>query len=191
MRRPRRARSTRSCIDGEVISLVMEDRALQLELLELTRNCQSVVGCRCAPSQKAQLVSLVKRNVKGAVTLAIGDGANDVAMIQAAHVGVGISGQEGMQAANSADFSVGQFRFLRELLLRARAATPTDAWHDDLLHLLQEHRARARHVLVPLLLGGLGDAHLHRGGPAVLQRHLDGRRPLSSARSTTAMCRTS
>ena len=103
-------------LDGEVISLVMEDRSLQLELLKLTLNCQSVIGCRCAPSQKAQLVSLVKRNVKGAVTLAIGDGANDVAMIQAAHVGVGISGQEGMQAANSADFSVGQFRFLSELL---------------------------------------------------------------------------
>jgi len=83
--------------------------------LRFSVNCQSVVACRCAPSQKAQLVMLVKRNVSGATTLAIGDGANDVAMIQAAHVGVGISGQEGMQAANSADFSFGQFRFLTEL----------------------------------------------------------------------------
>jgi P-type E1-E2 ATPase len=49
-------------------------------------------------------------------TLAIGDGANDVPMIQAAHVGVGISGEEGLQAANSADFSFGQFRFLKHLL---------------------------------------------------------------------------
>jgi len=103
-------------VDGDVISLVMADPKLQLELLQLTMHCQSVIACRCAPSQKAQLVTLVKRNVQGAVTLAIGDGANDVAMIQAAHVGVGISGQEGMQAANSADFSVGQFRFLTELL---------------------------------------------------------------------------
>lgn len=105
-------------IDGEVISLVMADKKLQLAMLELTQNCQSVVACRCAPSQKAQLVSLVKVNVKGAITLAIGDGANDVAMIQAAHIGVGISGQEGMQAANSADFSFAQFRFLLPLLLQ-------------------------------------------------------------------------
>jgi len=103
-------------IDGEVISLIMADASLQLEMLRLTMDCQSVIACRCAPSQKAQLVTLVKRNVNGARTLAIGDGANDVAMIQAAHVGVGISGQEGMQAANSADFSFGQFRFLTELL---------------------------------------------------------------------------
>ena len=103
-------------IDGEVISMVLEASEMQLELLRMTLSCQSVIACRCAPSQKAQLVTLVRRNVKGAVTLAIGDGANDVAMIQAAHVGVGISGQEGMQAANSADFSVGQFRFLSELL---------------------------------------------------------------------------
>ena len=103
-------------IDGEVITLVMADPELQLALLKLTINCQSVVACRCAPSQKAQLVKLVRRNIKGTVTLAIGDGANDVAMIQAAHVGVGISGQEGMQAANAADFSFGQFRFLTELL---------------------------------------------------------------------------
>ena len=59
----------------------------------------------------------MRYSVKGAVALAIGDGANDVPMIQAADVGVGISGQEGMQAANSADFALAQFRYLRELLL--------------------------------------------------------------------------
>ena len=104
-------------VDGEVVAIVMGSRELQLALLQLTLHCHCVVACRCAPSQKAQLVELVKRNVKGAITLAIGDGANDVPMIQAAHVGVGISGQEGMQAANSADFSIAQFRFLQDLLL--------------------------------------------------------------------------
>ena len=103
-------------IDGELIALVFAHTELQYDLLRLSSLCSSLVACRCAPSQKAQLVLLVKENVVGATTLAIGDGANDVAMIQAAHVGVGISGQEGMQAANSADFSVGQFRFLSELL---------------------------------------------------------------------------
>lgn len=62
------------------------------------------------------MVKLVKRHLKS-LLLAIGDGANDVSMIQAAHVGVGISGVEGLQAARAADISIGQFRFLRKLLL--------------------------------------------------------------------------
>ena len=61
-------------------------------------------------------MKLVKKNLK-AILLAIGDGANDVSMIQAAHVGVGISGVEGLQAARSADVAIGQFRYLRKLLL--------------------------------------------------------------------------
>jgi phospholipid-transporting ATPase len=63
------------------------------------------------------VVKLVRENVEESVTLAIGDGANDVSMIQTAQVGVGISGQEGLQAARSADFSISQFRYLRKLLL--------------------------------------------------------------------------
>jgi phospholipid-transporting ATPase len=68
-----------------------------------------------SPIQKAEMVELVREHT-GAISLAIGDGANDVAMIQKADVGVGISGNEGLQAANSADFAVGQFRFLSRLL---------------------------------------------------------------------------
>lgn len=71
---------------------------------------------RVSPLQKALVVKLVKKNLK-AILLAIGDGANDVSMIQAAHVGVGISGVEGLQAARSADVAIGQFRYLRKLLL--------------------------------------------------------------------------
>lgn len=74
------------------------------------------VSSRVSPLQKALVVKLVKRNLKS-LLLAIGDGANDVSMIQAAHVGVGISGVEGLQAARSADVSIAQFRFLRKLLL--------------------------------------------------------------------------
>ena len=66
--------------------------------------------------QKALVVKLVKKNSK-ALLLAIGDGANDVSMIQAAHVGVGISGLEGLQAARSADVAISQFRYLKKLLL--------------------------------------------------------------------------
>lgn len=75
-----------------------------------------IVSSRVSPLQKALVVKLVKRNLK-AILLAIGDGANDVSMIQAAHVGVGISGVEGLQAARSADVAIGQFRYLRKLLL--------------------------------------------------------------------------
>jgi len=71
---------------------------------------------RVSPLQKALVVKLVKKNQK-AILLAIGDGANDVSMIQAAHVGVGISGVEGLQAARSADVAISQFRYLKKLLL--------------------------------------------------------------------------
>jgi len=60
---------------------------------------------------------MVKEKYPQSNTLAIGDGANDVNMITAAHVGVGISGLEGQQAARSADYAIGQFKFLKNLLL--------------------------------------------------------------------------
>lgn len=66
-----------------------------------------VMACRVSPKQKADIVHMVKNMNPDAKTLAIGDGANDVNMITAAHVGVGISGLEGQQAARSADFSIG------------------------------------------------------------------------------------
>lgn len=77
---------------------------------------QAVVCCRVSPLQKALVVKLVKDNTK-AILLAIGDGANDVPMIQAAHIGVGISGVEGLQAARSSDVAISQFKYLKKLLL--------------------------------------------------------------------------
>lgn len=84
--------------------------------LELAIMCKAVICCRVSPLQKALVVKLVKKNTTSPL-LAIGDGANDVSMIQAAHIGVGISGVEGLQAARSADVAISQFRFLRKLLL--------------------------------------------------------------------------
>nr|XP_026696287.1 phospholipid-transporting ATPase IA isoform X3 [Ciona intestinalis] len=91
-------------------------KELEETFLDLALSCKAVVCCRVSPIQKAMIVELVKKNCN-AITLAIGDGANDVSMIQAAHVGVGISGQEGLQAANSSDYSIAQFAFLGKLLL--------------------------------------------------------------------------
>lgn len=93
----------------------------ELLFLSVAKVCKVVIACRVSPRQKALLVRLVRRGIKvdgkEPITLAIGDGANDVAMIQEARVGVGIAGREGSQAVNAADFSIGQFSFLRRLLL--------------------------------------------------------------------------
>ena len=67
------------------------------------------MACRVSPKQKAQIVQMVRTSNPRTITLAIGDGANDVSMITAAHVGVGIQGLEGKQAARSADYAIGQF----------------------------------------------------------------------------------
>jgi phospholipid-transporting ATPase len=102
-------------IDGKSLGFALE-KDLEREFLDLAVLCKAVVCCRVSPLQKALVVKLVKKHLK-AILLAIGDGANDVSMIQAAHVGIGISGMEGLQAARSADIAIGQFRFLRKLLL--------------------------------------------------------------------------
>lgn len=102
-------------IDGTSLKYALEGESRQM-LLNLGTKCKSVVCCRVSPLQKAQVVDLVKRG-KNVMTLAIGDGANDVSMIQAADVGVGIAGVEGLQASMSSDYSIAQFRYLSRLLL--------------------------------------------------------------------------
>ncbi|ETV92051.1 hypothetical protein H310_13577 [Aphanomyces invadans] len=104
-------------IDGDALEMVMADADTCAMFLKVAMACDSVVCCRVSPSQKAEVVGLVRTNNRKARTLAIGDGANDVAMIQRAHVGVGICGQEGMQAVNSSDYAIAQFYFLEKLLL--------------------------------------------------------------------------
>ncbi|KAL5799575.1 hypothetical protein ACOSQ4_032459 [Xanthoceras sorbifolium] len=102
-------------IDGSSLVYILDSELEEL-LFQLARNCSVVLCCRVAPLQKAGIVALVKNRTTD-MTLAIGDGANDVSMIQMADVGVGISGQEGRQAVMSSDFAMGQFRFLVPLLL--------------------------------------------------------------------------
>ncbi|KAK4898740.1 aminophospholipid translocase [Elasticomyces elasticus] len=102
-------------IDGKSLTFALE-KDMEVMFLDLAVMCKAVICCRVSPLQKALVVKLVKRHLK-AILLAIGDGANDVSMIQAAHIGIGISGVEGLQAARSADVSIAQFRFLRKLLL--------------------------------------------------------------------------
>lgn len=102
-------------IEGGALKHAVEGKNRKL-FVKLSSKCTSVICCRVSPLQKATVVELIKKS-KNVMTMAIGDGANDVSMIQAADVGVGIAGQEGMQAVMSSDYAVAQFRFLERLLL--------------------------------------------------------------------------
>ncbi|KAL1955584.1 hypothetical protein VTO42DRAFT_8387 [Malbranchea cinnamomea] len=102
-------------IDGEALKLMLSDELKQKFLL-LCKQCKSVLCCRVSPAQKAAVVQMVKNGLN-VMALSIGDGANDVAMIQEADVGVGIAGEEGRQAVMSSDYAIGQFRFLQRLVL--------------------------------------------------------------------------
>ncbi|WVZ13606.1 hypothetical protein V8G54_011172 [Vigna mungo] len=102
-------------IDGKSLDYSL-NKNLERSFFELAINCASVICCRSSPKQKARVTRLVKLRT-GKTTLSIGDGANDVGMLQEADIGVGISGAEGMQAVMASDFAIAQFRFLERLLL--------------------------------------------------------------------------
>lgn len=104
-------------VDGRTLSIILSDLNLRFLFLTLAKMAKTVVACRVVPAQKADLVRLIRSSTPEPMTLAIGDGANDVAMIQEAHVGVGIIGNEGMQAVRASDYAIAQYRFLARLLL--------------------------------------------------------------------------
>lgn len=103
-------------VDGDVLKVMVGDEELEKKFVLLCKQCRSVLCCRVSPAQKAAIVRMVKQSLD-VTTLAIGDGANDVAMIQEADVGVGIAGLEGRQAVMSSDYAIAQFRFLANLVL--------------------------------------------------------------------------
>ncbi|KAJ7992869.1 hypothetical protein DPEC_G00266530 [Dallia pectoralis] len=102
-------------VDGASLSLAL--RGHEKLFMEVCKNCSAVLCCRMAPLQKAKVVRLLKTSPEKPITLAIGDGANDVSMIQEAHVGIGIMGKEGRQAVRNSDYAIARFRFLSKLLL--------------------------------------------------------------------------
>ncbi|ALC48588.1 CG9981 [Drosophila busckii] len=101
-------------IDGQSISALLLHTPEQFA--DLALQCKAVLCCRLSPLQKSEIVMLIKKRGKH-ITAAIGDGANDVSMIQEAHIGIGIMGREGKQAARSADYAIANFGMLRRLLL--------------------------------------------------------------------------
>uniref|UniRef100_A0A8C0JQ61 Phospholipid-transporting ATPase n=1 Tax=Canis lupus dingo TaxID=286419 RepID=A0A8C0JQ61_CANLU len=113
-------------ITGKTLEFALQE-SLQGPFLELTACCQAVICCRATPLQKSEVVKLVRSHLRVASLpltwflpsppARAGDGANDVSMIQVADVGIGISGQEGMQAVMASDFAISQFKHLGKLLL--------------------------------------------------------------------------
>ncbi|OOQ89987.1 putative haloacid dehalogenase-like hydrolase [Penicillium brasilianum] len=132
-------------VDGQTLSEIEADNVVRERFFQLAIRVDSVICCRASPKQKAFLVKSIRKHVNDSITLAIGDGANDIAMIQEAHVGIGITGKEGLQAARISDYSIAQFRFLLKLLLvhgrwnymRACKYTLGTFWKEMLFYLTQ------------------------------------------------------
>ncbi|CAD8146015.1 unnamed protein product [Paramecium octaurelia] len=103
-------------IEGIVLATLIDDEKLINYLITLVPFLHTVICCRVTPKQKADMVRLVKNSL-GKITLAVGDGANDVNMIQEAHIGIGIYGQEGMRAVQASNYAIGQFKCLWKLVL--------------------------------------------------------------------------
>ncbi|KAL3959177.1 hypothetical protein ACCO45_007339 [Purpureocillium lilacinum] len=137
-------------VDGQTLAAVDADNESLLLFNDLVVRVDSVICCRASPSQKADLIKSIRRHVPDSMTLAIGDGANDIGMIQASHVGIGISGREGLQASRIADYSIAQFRFLQKLLfvhgrwnyLRTGKYVLATFWKEIVFFFVQAHFQR-------------------------------------------------
>ena len=104
-------------IDEKALRTLNDSKEVQEIFLDIAKDASSVICCRVSPIQKSQVVKMMKNYDKKGVTLAIGDGGNDVSMIMEAHIGIGIYGEEGMRAVQSGDYAIGEFKILRRLLL--------------------------------------------------------------------------
>ena len=103
-------------IEAPVLNLLFKDEEMTNDFVKIAYHSNTVICCRISPSQKSQIIQKIKKFDKNAVTLAIGDGSNDVSMITEANIGIGIYGEEGMSAVQASDFAIGEFQFLKRLL---------------------------------------------------------------------------
>ena len=104
-------------VDEKALLTINQDEDIQTIFLNIAKDAVAVICCRVSPLQKSQVVKMMKAYDKKAITLAIGDGGNDVSMIMEAHIGIGIYGEEGMRAVQSGDYAIGEFKILHRLLL--------------------------------------------------------------------------
>ena len=103
-------------VDEKALLTITENEQIEKMFLDVAKDAVAVICCRVSPLQKSQVVKLMKNYDKKKITLAIGDGGNDVSMIMEAHIGIGIYGEEGLRAAQSSDYAIGEFQVLRRLL---------------------------------------------------------------------------
>ena len=103
-------------VDEKALLTITNNEEIGDIFLEVAKEAVAVICCRVSPLQKSQVVKLMKNYDKKKITLAIGDGGNDVSMIMEAHIGIGIYGEEGLRAAQSSDYAIGEFQVLRRLL---------------------------------------------------------------------------
>ena len=97
-------------IDEKALRTLNDSTEVQSIFLDIAKEASSVICCRVSPIQKSQVVKMMKNYDKEGITLAIGDGGNDVSMIMEAHIGIGIYGEEGMRAVQSGDYAIGEFK---------------------------------------------------------------------------------
>lgn len=114
--RPRTNEAVVLLVSGEAFAFILADPVIRKSFIPVSERARALIACRLSPLQKTEITHFVQNDL-GKTTLAVGDGGNDVGMIQAADVGVGMNGLEGTQAARSSDFSIAKFRFLVKLLL--------------------------------------------------------------------------
>jgi phospholipid-transporting ATPase len=103
-------------VDEKALHTINESEEIAKMFLNVAKDAITVICCRVSPLQKSQVVKMMKNFDKTKITLAIGDGGNDVSMIMEAHIGIGIYGEEGLRAAQSSDYAIGEFQILRRLL---------------------------------------------------------------------------
>ena len=103
-------------IESPLLDGLFVDKEMTKTFLNIAYYSNTVICCRISPSQKSEIIKQIKNFVKNAITLAIGDGRNDVSMITEANIGVGIYGEEGMSAVQASDFAIGEFQLLKRLL---------------------------------------------------------------------------
>ena len=103
-------------IEAPILNGLFNDEEQTENFFRIAYYANAVICCRVSPSQKSQIIQRMKEFDSNAVTMAVGDGGNDVAMIMEANVGIGIVGEEGNSAVQASDFSIGEFQILKHLL---------------------------------------------------------------------------
>ena len=96
-------------VEADALRMILTNLEYKKYFLKISKSCEAVICCRVSPKEKADVVRLIKNDDESTITLAIGDGANDVSMIMEAHIGIGLYGNEGMRAVQAGDFALGEF----------------------------------------------------------------------------------